>query len=100
MATGKILFASLTVPTPEPFDRATPTKQQENFFYVMNQIFAELKANSEEKLLNPSTSQTVNVDLTELVKAVQDLTVTGETLTLPALGITLTRIGKTLTAQF
>lgn len=96
MATGKITFSSLTIPTPEPYDKQSPTKQQENYYYVMNQILAQMKANGETKDINPSSSQTVNVDLTDLIAAVQDLAFTGEKIELPALGLRLEKIGKTL----
>lgn len=34
---ANVLFSSLTVPTPEPYDSGNPNKQRENFFYVLNQ---------------------------------------------------------------
>jgi hypothetical protein len=68
-----IQFSALTVPTPEPYDKQTSTKQFENLCYVLLQVAAQMKANSETLTLNQTANQTVNVDLTELVAAVKDL---------------------------
>lgn len=77
-----IQFNLLTIPTPQPYDDKDPHRQQENCYYVLNQILAQLKANNETKELNPTLQQTVNVDLTDLVDAVRDLKFNGQTLDL------------------
>jgi hypothetical protein len=80
-----IHFNQLTIPTPQPFERSAPSQQQENFFYVLNQILGQLKANNETKELNPTATQTVNVDLADLTQAVKDLAFNGQMLDLSGL---------------
>lgn len=98
-----IHFNALTVPTPQPYDKNDGNRQQENFFYVLNQILAQLKTNNETKELNPTLSQTVNVDLTDLTQAVQDLAFNGQEINLQdivtGLNLILKFTGRTLNLQ-
>ncbi len=89
-----IPLTSITIPTPQPYDAKDPTRQQEDYYYVWLQILQAAKTAGESVSLNPSTS--LNVDLADLVQAVQDLAFTGEKIEMPALGLTLARLGKTL----
>lgn len=81
-----IPLTTITVPTPEPYNSSYPHQQQENFFFVLLQIFDQAKQAGDSITLS-------NADLTE---AVQDLAFTGGKIEVPALGITLSKIGKTL----
>jgi hypothetical protein len=92
-----IQFNQLTIPTPEPYDRSASTKQQENFYYVLNQIMAQLKINNETKTLNLDLTTLINtianlhltanmsVDLTDLTNAVKDLAFNGQAINLSGL---------------
>ncbi len=90
-----IPLTNITIPTPQPYDKQSPTRQQEDYYYVWLQIMQTAKAAGESVTLNPSTS--LNVDLAELVTAIKDLACTGERIEIPTLGLKLVRIGKTLT---
>lgn len=98
-----IQFNQLTLPTPQPYDKNDSNRQQENFFYALNQILAQLKANNETKDLNPATNQTVNVNLDDLTQAVKDLAFNGEEINLagivPGLALTIKLSGRTLAFQ-
>ena len=81
-----VSLATITIPTPEPYDSQYPHRQQENYLYVWLQILDQAKQGGESISLS-------DADLTE---AVQDLAFTGEKITIPALGIVLSKIGKSL----
>jgi hypothetical protein len=69
-------FDTITKPTPAAYDAADPTKQQENFYYRLNQVFDQL-------------SGTMDIDLAEHLSA---LSVEGTALELP--GLKIVRSGR------
>ena len=89
-----IPLTTITIPTPQPYTKQDATRNNENYYYVWLQILQAAKDANESVTLNPSTSLTV--DLADLTQAVQDLTFTGEKIEIPALGMTLAKLGKTL----
>jgi len=72
-------FSTITKPTPADYDAANPTKQQEQFYYRLNQLFDQLTG-------------TMNLDLAEEIGA---LAATGETVEI-ANFIKIHRHGRTL----
>lgn len=76
-----IPLTTITIPTPEPYQKQDPTRNQENLAYVQMQIYAALKAAGETVSMNPSTALTV--DLTDLIQAVKDLQFNGEEISFP-----------------
>lgn len=68
---GDITFASLTIPTPQPYDDKDEHRQRENFYYVLNQIFQEAQA--QNMTLADVMGQGTLANLTELTQAVRDL---------------------------
>lgn len=69
----------VTKPTPEPYDAADPTRQQENFYFMLNQVLGQL-------------SGTQNIDLAEEIGG---LAVAGSTVEIPGF-IRVSRHGRTL----
>lgn len=80
-----IVFSTLTIPTPQPYDDAHPHRQRENLFYVLNQIAAQFKTNG----------VVLDADLTQ---AVLDLSYAGQEIDLP--GLNIKRSGKVLTIEY
>lgn len=81
-----IPLTNITIPTPAAYDAADPTKQQENFYYVLNQILTTAK----------TAGESIDVNQAALTEAVGDLSFSGERLEIPALGLMLQKLGKTL----
>jgi hypothetical protein len=61
-------FTNLTIPTPQPYDKNDGQRQQENFFYVLNQLLVLMKA---------AGFQLNDVDLSNIKTAIQGITLTG-----------------------
>jgi hypothetical protein len=92
---SNVNLSQVTLPTPQPYDRNDSNRQQENFFYVINQILALGKqANWQVPDLQDFLPTTNSVDITELTQAVQDLQFNGQTIDLGA--IKLMFDGKTI----
>lgn len=70
-----ISLENITIPTPAAYDSADPTKQSENFFYVLNQILATAK----------TAEEPITVNTAPLVQAVKDLMFNGFELSIPIL---------------
>ena len=70
-----IEFQTLTIPTPEPYDDKDENQQRENFFYVVNQIFTQAKAQNLTltDLLSQGTLSLDSTAFEELTGAVKDL---------------------------
>lgn len=81
-----IPLTNITIPTPAAYDAVDPTKQQENFYYVLNQILTAAK----------TAEESIDVNQSALTDAVADLTFSGERLEIPALGLMLQKLGKSL----
>lgn len=74
-----IPLTTITIPTPEPYLKNDPTRNQENFWYVWLQILQVAKDAGESVTLNPS----MTIDLADLTQAVKDLMLNGQELSLP-----------------
>lgn len=61
----------LTIPIPEPYDKNTPTKQQENFFYIVNQILDLMK--QESFTIFDSQEPNVNISTAGIKEAIESL---------------------------
>lgn len=62
-------FENITIPTPEPYDEKDAARQRENFFFVVNQILTQAKAEG----LTVSALLSQGTVLEELRDAVKDL---------------------------
>jgi hypothetical protein len=93
-----LTFSTITVPTPEPYDEQHADRQRENCYYVVNQLLAQLHANNATVDLEPVLQALLDVDLTDLIQAVQDLAFTGTSIELP--GFHVKRIGSAITIEY
>lgn len=84
-----ISLADITIPTPAAYDSSDPAKQRENLCYVALQILAAAK----------SAEEPISINVDALQSAVEDLTFSGERIEIPALGIMLQKLGKTIAIQ-
>jgi len=93
---AEIEFSLLTVPTPEPYDDKDERRQQENFYYVLNQLFV-LAKNARfvlsDQVTNPTTNVEMNANLEGVETAIRDLQFEGMLLDLGNLKVL--RTGKT-----
>lgn len=87
-------LTTITIPTLQPYDPEHPDRNRENYAYVQIQLLQAAKDAGESVSFN--TSAELTVDLTDLIAAIEDLSFTGERIDIPALGIILQRLGKTL----
>lgn len=71
-----IPLTNITVPTPEPYSKNDPSRNQENLAYVQLQIYEAAKTAGESVSFNPSTS--LSVDLAELIAAIEALQHNGQ----------------------
>lgn len=76
-----IPLTTITIPTPQPYDKQNSERNRENYYYVWLQILQAAKNAGESVSLNPSTS--LAVDLADLVQAVRDLMYNGQELSIP-----------------
>lgn len=94
---AEIEFSLLTVPTPEPYDKKDERRQEENFYYVLNQLFV-LAKNAGFVLSDEVTNPTppggdIDINLDGVEQAIRDLQFIG---TLLDLGhIKVIKTGKT-----
>lgn len=71
-----VLLSAVTVPPPEPYDAKDDTRQQENFFYALNQVLKEGNTQGltvAEALGFGYSESAGDVDFSELTQAVKDL---------------------------
>lgn len=80
-------FANLTVPTPQPYDRNDANRQQEGFFYALNQMLALMKA---------AGFQVNDVDLPNITTAIRGIGLTVNPPDLSALTQQLTTVNAKL----
>lgn len=73
-------FALVTVPTPEPYDKTLPTKQQENLAYVALQVCAQAQAQGVKLAYTDDADNPRGLLVNGSTLAIQDLRYNGQML--------------------